>query len=797
MIAPFKIRVGARAVALALALASSSFSAHAVLERAGPVNADPAVGNFPAWYQDTTGIGLEFCAPNAAEVDGAWCLLTPPVQAPEIFPSNFFDEHFYFSGSAQIGTRQQGGKAILVLGEEAGFATGNAVPGKQITFSRIRVVLNPVPLAGTYRFIHPYGEESIQGVAGERIFFTDDTGIACPPGSFDCSLLSRMGPFLLPSATVGGAEMAALTATNQTPDLDAAHFGGVFLPTPYPNTGKAYIADPARIGPVTGSPLPNFIDSSGASRNHNIFRIEGPVGSGLGTDPLTGASVDWLETTDFSLMGRVFTGVMPGRTTVERASYSESTAAKKLDVFTTAIATTQGRLPAATRPVAVTSSMTFFDKACAGIVDAQGAVRPPYSAPAGATETPFKVSGNLQWAQTQPTIIPSAVCVKDGNARDAAGNLAAVYFPVVVTDEVSVTPAFYDPALGTLSVGATSSDTLTPPVLTLVAAQYSGDLIGNVDVVPALLAPPANVTVRSDALGSARFKVSTGFKAAPVAALPVANNDAFTFLMNAPAQLLAVMANDSNGSGGTVNLVQAPLLGTAVVNADNTVSYTPKLNASGTDGFTYTVSVGAQVSNAALATLNITPVNIAPVANNDAANAIAGKVVSLDVLANDSDANGATNMVAPVIVTAPVGATATVNGRKVDFLAAASGTYTFTYKALDAGIAGSPGLTSANPATVTVTVAAAETLAFTLNQYTVKGLRLRLSGTITPAVSESVKLEFVNSAGTVLGTPGTVTSTAVGAWTFDQSGVALPSGATSIKATTANGTSRAIALTIK
>ena len=199
---------------------------------------------------------------------------------------------------------------------------------------------------------------------------------------------------------------------------------------------------------------------------------------------------------------------------------------------------------------------------------------------------------------------------------------------------MSVTPAFYDPALGTLSVGATSSDTLAPPVLTLVAAQYSGDLIGNVDVVPALLAPPANVTVRSDALGSARFQVSTGFKAAPVAALPVANNDAFTFPMNASAQLLAVMANDSNGSGGTVNLVQAPVLGTAVVNADNTVSYTPKLNASGTDGFTYTVSVGARVSNAALATLNITPVNIAPVANNDSVNAVLNKLLAIDVLAS-------------------------------------------------------------------------------------------------------------------------------------------------------------------
>ena len=95
------------------------------------------------------------------------------------------------------------------------------------------------------------------------------------------------------------------------PDRDPAHFGGVFTPTAYPNTGKLYIADPARLGPVTGSPQPDFIDSTGATRNHNIFRIEGPAGSNLG-----GPGIDFIETTDFNLMGRVFTDSIPGRVTV-------------------------------------------------------------------------------------------------------------------------------------------------------------------------------------------------------------------------------------------------------------------------------------------------------------------------------------------------------------------------------------------------------------------------------------------------------------------------------------------------
>src|SRR4029077_15194325 len=109
----------------------------------------------------------------------------------------------------------------------------------------------PVPATGTYRFIHPYGEEVIDGVAGDRIFFSDDIGVA--RGDFSGALSSRMGPWLLPSATPGGAGMPALTAANPTPDTDPVHFGGVFTPTAYPGTGAAYIADPARIGPVTGS----------------------------------------------------------------------------------------------------------------------------------------------------------------------------------------------------------------------------------------------------------------------------------------------------------------------------------------------------------------------------------------------------------------------------------------------------------------------------------------------------------------------------------------------------------------
>ena len=169
---------GPKSVALAVALAVTASSAEAALERVGPPSSAPSIGGFPTWYMDTTGLALEFCDPrNASEIDGGWCLLLPgdPPAVPEVFPSLFFDEHFYFAATADVPTAT-GATAMLVMALESAFAVGAPVPGDQVVFSRIRYILNPAPVTGTYRFITPYGERSIDALAGERIFFTDDVG---------------------------------------------------------------------------------------------------------------------------------------------------------------------------------------------------------------------------------------------------------------------------------------------------------------------------------------------------------------------------------------------------------------------------------------------------------------------------------------------------------------------------------------------------------------------------------------------------------------------------------------------
>ncbi|MFL5459008.1 MAG: cadherin-like domain-containing protein, partial [Myxococcales bacterium] len=678
------------------------------------------------------------------------------------FPANFFDEHFYFAGDANV-KPGGGGKALLRVSLEGAFAGAGAVaPGQQITFTRIRVKLDPAPATGTYRFIHPYGEEHIFANKGERLFFTDDVGINCPPGGpFDCALNGRVGPFLLPSDTPGGAEIGPVTALNPFPDQNPANFGGAFVPTIYPGTGKSYLADPARTGPVTGSPLPPFTDSTGALRDHNIFRMEGPAGSNIG-----GPGIDFLETTNFALQGRVFQGQIAGLVKVDRASYTAAVSGNKLDVFASGFTTAQTRMPASAAPAPAVPTLSFYDAAC--VVDAvTGAVTAP---PAPAIETPMIADGTRFWAETHPAAIPAAVCVKDSSSRDVNGNVIPAYFTRTVTDEVAITQANYDPAGLTLAVAATSSDTLIPASLTLDPAQ---PLVGGQILVPSVLVPTAKVTVLSSAGGSVSLLVNTGTAADATQPPPttsfVAVNDLFTFAEDSGAQLLPVLANDAGVTGGSVAIVVAPRLGTAVVNADGTVTYTSNLDANGTDSFTYQVTVGTAVTNIANVALNITPVNDAPVAVDDTNLNVNVNVATVlpSLIANDTDVDGNLDVVAATQFTQPTPAGASITtdaAGNVTFTATTAGTYTFTYHAVDAG-----GLVSANAATVTVNAIANDVIVVSSALFRNDQKRWVISGTGS-APNQTIFLTYDDgsAAGFEI---GQATVTVTGAWTLDIRGV--------------------------
>ncbi|MBI3409188.1 MAG: tandem-95 repeat protein [Planctomycetes bacterium] len=127
----------------------------------------------------------------------------------------------------------------------------------------------------------------------------------------------------------------------------------------------------------------------------------------------------------------------------------------------------------------------------------------------------------------------------------------------------------------------------------------------------------------------------------PVNDPPVAVNDPVTTLEDT-AMKVAVLANDSDPDGDSLSVTQVTqgTKGSVVINADNTVTYSPNTNANGADSFQYTISDGHGGTATATVSVTITPVNDAPLAVNDSATTLQGTAVTVAVLGNDSDPDG-------------------------------------------------------------------------------------------------------------------------------------------------------------
>ena len=108
------------------------------------------------------------------------------------------------------------------------------------------------------------------------------------------------------------------------------------------------------------------------------------------------------------------------------------------------------------------------------------------------------------------------------------------------------------------------------------------------------------------------------------------------------AVTINVLGNDDDPDGDTlaVDSVTQPTNGSVVINADETVSYTPASNFNGSDSFGYTVSDGQGGTEAATVTVSVTPIEDAPIAVDDSAITSPNVAVIIDVLSNDEDPDG-------------------------------------------------------------------------------------------------------------------------------------------------------------
>ncbi|MBI4267984.1 MAG: PKD domain-containing protein, partial [Chloroflexi bacterium] len=241
--------------------------------QAGPIDPDsifqsnPNTG-LPGYYQDDQGTRVSLLPITGNGIAAPTQIYDPPVLAePYSVFLGYGTEAFYFYAE-NVFTMPNGGKVVTVFGIEAAFGgTGNATPGQEFVFNRTRIRID-VPMAGIYTVRHPYGAVSFNvtqadfiATGGRRaINYTNDIGV--------------QRDF---SATANDGNITRFL--RQT--------------TPSPSAG--WIGDGASIGPVTGSPT-----------GFNTVKIIGPPGSNLG-----GAGIDFVQSNDFMVSGRMPTAVTP------------------------------------------------------------------------------------------------------------------------------------------------------------------------------------------------------------------------------------------------------------------------------------------------------------------------------------------------------------------------------------------------------------------------------------------------------------------------------------------------------
>ena len=292
-------------------------------------------------------------------------------------------------------------------------------------------------------------------------------------------------------------------------------------------------------------------------------------------------------------------------------------------------------------------------------------------------DTPSADGGNI-WALAQPAGGGAVVVNSDGSFSYTPdpGFLGIDSFTYTITDtdgDVSTAQVIIDvggdpePPVAvadnattaedtpvTISILGNDSDpdgTLDPSTVSIVAGPSNGTLVvnadGSVDYTPnANYNGPDSFTYTvQDDEGNTSNVATVNLTIDNTQEPPVAVDDSATTAEDT-AVTINVLANDSDPDGalvpGTVTIAGQPSNGTVVVNADGTVTYTPDANYNGADSFSYTVTDDeGNVSNVATVNLTIDNTQEPPVAVDDSATTAEDTAVTINVLANDSDPDGA------------------------------------------------------------------------------------------------------------------------------------------------------------
>lgn len=228
---------------------------------------------------------------------------------------------------------------------------------------------------------------------------------------------------------------------------------------------------------------------------------------------------------------------------------------------------------------------------------------------------------------------------EDGGAQSVAGWATAITKgPATATDEASQTLTFNvsnnNPNIFLVqpAIDATGKLTYTP----------KPNSAGIATVTVSLKDSGGTANGGDDTSDSQTFTITvTGSNAPPVA---VADTKTTT---EGTATTINVLANDTDPDGDTLTvnttLITPPTaaMGTAVVNADKTITFTPAQDFSGTATFTYQLEDGEGGITPGTVTVTVTNVNDAPVAVDDVKTIVEDTAsTTINLLENDTDADG-------------------------------------------------------------------------------------------------------------------------------------------------------------
>ncbi len=598
---------------------------------------------------------------------------------------------------------------------------------------------------------HPYGTETfadvVAGVGNRDIIFTEDVGTA--PGIFTDALTSRVGPFL---QHVEDTLIDPATGVRFVPVPGGPAAQPLLLPFDpvIPGVSRYFLGDGVTPRYITGSPF-----------NTNWFEICGPF-DGPNPDGTMKPDTCYRET-QFTVTGMLHDPNVPvgSPLSVTRASYSRNDTASQVDVMARA-----SRSP--------------------------GQATAPKLTAAGHSVAPVLLAGPTSlgdwYAQGIPVPsedVPTQITVT--NSTDAPPTSITTH----VVDEVTVKSASYDATTGTLTVVATSSDkgvaalSIPPAVLSLAGYPTATVTPSTTDraevtfVAAAGAVPPAFVRVASSKGGlSTADTVLVNAPAYP-AGVPFVGDDTAETIQGSGAVFIDVLANDTGGTGGATILTPGPNVGAASPWVDTVtgkigVWYTPPTT-TGTATFRYTIQNGVGTSNVGTVSVNVVADTSGPVptAFNDptagAINVTAGQSVVINVLANDSANGGTLNPATVTVTTPPTTGTTSVNQATgaITYTATTAGTRTFQYTVANTPSATGAVKTSA-PATVTVTVAAAENLTIRTPGKCALPNKWQLQGTSNVSTGNTITIYRGSTAGgtaQVIGTAPVVQ----GAWQFQGS----------------------------